>query len=78
MNKVSNHLLIRQSLIAVGQKDDAAILESVFQDVVLHDVVVTMRVDADVALTFKAELHDILEDTMHIWKAGNAMNDVIG
>ena len=58
MNKVSNHLLIRQSLIAVGQKDDAAILESVFQDIVLHDVIVAVRVNADVALPVEAKLHD--------------------
>lgn len=43
-----NYFLIRQPLVAVGQEDDAAILEAVFQDVVLHDAVVAVCVDADV------------------------------
>ena len=71
-------LLICQPFVAVSQKDDATILESVFHDVMLHDVVVAVRVDADVAFPLKAKLHDTLEDTMHIGKAGNAVDNVVG
>jgi len=71
------HFLIRQAFVAVSQKDDAAVLESVFQDVVLHDMIVAVCVDADVALPLKTKLHDTLENTMHLREAGNAVDDMI-
>ena len=56
-----NYFLIRQPLVAIGQEDDAAILEAVFQDIVLHDAVVAVRVDADVPVVGKAKLHGALK-----------------
>ena len=47
-------------------------------DVVLHDMIVLVSVDADVRIVREAEVHDVAEDTVSIWVAGNAMDDVIG
>ena len=58
--------------------DDAAVCESMLQYVVLHDMIVLMGVNADVALMGKTEVHDAFEDTMSIREAGNAVNDMIG
>ena len=69
--------LPRQSLVAVGKVDDAAVGEPVLQDVVLHDAVVAVRVDADVALPREAELHDILEDAVCLRETRDAVDDVV-
>ena len=58
--------------------DDAAVSEPVLQYVVLHDMVVLMGVNADVALTGKTEIHDAFEDAMSIRETGNTVNDMIG
>jgi hypothetical protein len=55
---LSNDFLISQSLIALQQIDDAAIGKTVFHDVVLHNLVVTMGVYADIRVIRKAEIHD--------------------
>ena len=49
-----------------------------FFEVVLHDSVVAVRVDADVLLVGKAEVHDVAEDAVDVGSARNAMDDVIG
>ena len=56
---------------------DAAVFESVFLDIMLHYFVVAMRIDADVALFSEAELHDTLEDAMHLRKTRYAMDDMV-
>ena len=57
--------------------DDAAVSESVLQYVVLHDMVVLMGVNADVALMGKTEIHDAFEDAVYVGVTGNAVNDMI-
>ena len=58
--------------------DDAAVSESMLQYVVLHDVIVLMGVNADVALMGKTEIHDASEDAVCVREAGNTVNDMIG
>ena len=65
------------SLVDTLQVDDAAVGETVLQDVVLHDGVVAMGVDADVTVYGKAEVHDVAEDMVNIGIAGHAMNNMI-
>ena len=58
--------------------NDAAVSEPVLQYVVLHDMIVLMGVNADVALMGKTEIHDAFEDAMRVRKTGNTVNDMIG
>ncbi len=57
--------------------DDTAVSETVLQYVVLHDMIVLMGVNADVALMGKTEVHDAFEDAMNVGETGNAVNDMI-
>ena len=57
--------------------NDAAVSEPVLQYVVLHDMIVLMGVNADVALMGKTEFHDAFEDAMNVGETGNAVNDMI-
>lgn len=57
--------------------NDAAVSEPVLQYVVLHDMIVLMGVNADVALMGKTEFHDAFEDAMRVRETGNAVNDMI-
>lgn len=43
----------------------------------LNDGIVTMCVNSDICIMGEAEVHDIVEDAMHIRAAGNTMNDMI-
>ena len=70
--------LVGQSFVAVGEEDDAAVGEAVFEDVMLHDAVAAVRVDADVAVAGESELHDSVEDAVCFRKAGNAVDNVVG
>ena len=57
--------------------NDATVSESMLQYVVLHDMIVLMGVNADVALMGKTEFHDAFEDAMRVRETGNAVNDMI-
>ena len=70
--------LISQPFVTRGKVDDAAIGEAVLLDVVLHDAVVFVGVNANVHIMGEAEVHDVVEDTMDIRVAGDAMDDMIG
>ena len=70
--------LICKYFVTIGKIDDAAIGKAMLLDVVSHDYVVTMGVDADVVIIGKAEVHDAAEDTMYIRQTGYAMNYMIG
>ena len=48
-----------------------------FLDVVLHNSVVTVSIDADVVIMGKAEVHNAAEDSMCIRQAGNTAYDMI-
>ena len=48
------------------------------QDVMLHDGVVFMGVNANVGLVGKNKVHYALEDTVRIGNAGDPMDDMIG
>jgi hypothetical protein len=58
--------------------NDAAVSEPVLHYVVLHDMIVLMGVNADVALMGKTEVHDVFEDAVCVRETGNAVNDMIG
>ena len=58
--------------------DDAAVSEPMLQYVVLHDMIVLVGVNADVALMGITEVHDAFEDAMRVGGTGNAVNDMIG
>jgi hypothetical protein len=58
--------------------NDAAVSEPVLHYVVLHDMIVLMGVNADVALMGKTEIHDAFEDTVNVRETGNTVNDIIG
>ena len=47
-------------------------------EVVLHDDVVAMRVDTDVAVAGEGELHHAAEDAVRAVFAAHTVNDVIG
>ena len=58
--------------------DDAAIGEPMLEEVVLHDAVVAVRVDTDVAVAGEGELHDSVEDAVRFRETGDAVDDVVG
>ena len=58
--------------------NDAAVSEPVLHYVVLHDMIVLMGVNADVALMGKTEIHDAFEDIVNVRETGNTVNDIIG
>ena len=73
-----SHFLISQTLVAINEVNDATIGEAVLLDVMLHDKVVLVGIDADVCIMGEAEVHDVAEDAVNIRVAGNAMYDMIG
>ena len=48
------------------------------QDVVLHDFIVTMGINADVMIMPETVVHDTAKDTMSIGITGNTMDYMIG
>ena len=70
--------LIGQPLVAVSQMDNAAVEEAIFPDVVLHDAVVAVGIDANVVLMGEAVVHDASEDAVGTRRTGNAMDDAVG
>ena len=72
------HPLIGQPFVAVGKMDDATIGKALFFDGMLHDVVVFVRVNADIAISFKAEVHDALENAVGFCPRGDSVDDMIG
>mgnify|MGYP007056161909 CR=1 FL=1 len=66
--------LIRLSLIAGGKVDNPAVAEAVGKDAVLHDGVVSVGVDAQVRLAFRAPVHDGAEDAMALRGAADAVD----
>ena len=63
---------------AGGEVDDAAVGEAVFEEVVLHDVVVAVGVDADVAVVGETPFYNCTEDAVDVREAGYAVDYVIG
>ena len=47
-------------------------------DVVQHNPIILMGVDADVCIMREAEVHDVAEDAVNVRVAGDTMNDMIG
>ena len=47
-------------------------------DVVLHDTVVAVGVDADVAVFGKRIFHDVPENMVGVREAGDAVDDMVG
>ena len=46
-------------------------------DVVLHDSIILMGIDADVCIMREAEVHDRAKDAVDVRIAGNTMDDMI-
>lgn len=44
----------------------------------LHDAVVAVGIDADVAVVGEGELHDGMEDAVRFREAGDAVDDMVG
>ena len=72
------YFLISEPFITVGKIYDAAIVETVLLDVVLHDMIILMGINTDVGIMQKAEVHNVGKDAVNIRIAGNTMNDMIG
>ena len=70
--------LVGQSFVAVGEENDTAVGEAVLEDVVLHDAVVAVGVDTDVAVAGEGELHDAAEGAVRFRHAGDAVDDMVG
>ena len=49
-----------------------------FQQVMLHDEVVAVRVYADVAVLGERILHDVAENVVNVREAGDAVDDMVG
>ena len=47
------------------------------QNVVLHNLVVMVGIDADVCVMREAEVHDVVEYAVNIWIAGYSMYNMI-
>ena len=45
--------------------------------VVLHNGIVTMRINPDVCIMGKAEVYHVAKDMMCVWIAGNTVDDMI-
>ena len=58
--------------------DNPAIRKPVLSEDMLHDDVVAVRVDADVAVACEGEFHDAAEDTVRAVFAAHAVNHMIG
>ena len=76
-NVVRDNQLIREALVAVREVDDAAVPETGFPDAVLHDVVVTVGVDAEVALPFQAPCDDVGEHPVSVRETGDAVDYMV-
>ena len=48
-----------------------------FQQIVLHDGIVAMRINPDVCIMSEAEVYHVAEDMMSVWIAGNTMDNMI-
>ena len=48
-----------------------------FLNIMLHDSVVPVSIDADIGFTSKAEIHNAAENAVSIRKACNTMDDMI-
>ena len=69
--------LIRQPFVTGEQVDDSAVAESVLADIMLHDEVVAVRVDADVRVLRETEVHDVVKHMMHVRITADAMDHMI-
>ena len=45
--------------------------------IVLHNGVVTMRINPDVCIMSEAEVYHVAEDMMSVWIAGNTVDNMI-
>lgn len=78
MRLINIIFLISETFVARSEEDDATIGEAVLFDVMLHDKVVLMGIDADVCITRETEIHDVAENAVNVRITGNTMDNVIG
>lgn len=70
--------LVGQTLVAVGQVDDAAIVKSVFEQDVLQDVVVAVGIGSEVGVLASAPCQAGLGYAVALWGAGQAVQGGVG
>ena len=75
---LSCDFLIGQPFISRCKEDDSAVGEAMLLDVVLHDKVVAVGVDADVAIFREGVFHDVAEHVVYIGVTGDAVDDMVG
>lgn len=70
--------LVGQTLVAVGQVDDAAIVKSVFEQDVLQDVVVAVGIGSEVGVLASAPRQAGLGYAVALWGASQAVQGGVG
>ena len=70
--------LIRQSLVAVFQINDAAILKTAFEKCALHGEIVAVGVDAQILTFLKAFVNAKADNSPPLLGNRNAVNDTVG
>ena len=58
--RYSLNSLIGQPFVTRQQVDNAAIGETMFQEIVLHNLIVSMRINANISVARQAEVHDTI------------------
>lgn len=72
------YVLKRQAFIAIEQVDDATILETSFEEYMLHDVIIAMRVYLQIGHLLEAPVETSLCHPTTQWLTGQAMHYPIG
>ena len=72
------HPLVGQSFIARGEINDATISETQLDQIMLHDGIIPMCINAQVRLTGSTEREQVPQHIVHIRITGYAMHHVVG
>ena len=58
--------LVSQPFITIGEVNDTTIGKTMLENIMLHDVVVLMSVNANVDIIIETKVHDVLENTVNL------------
>ena len=72
------NFLVRQSFVSIQQINNPAIFEAMLQQVMLHDVVISVCVNPDIVGNFKTVIHGCGKNAVTVGRTGHTMNHVIG
>ena len=73
----SYRLLVCQTLVAIREVDNPTTGKSVLLQIMLHDTIVTMGVNAERARLRESPIHDAVKDSVHLRQPGEAVDDII-